>query len=452
MQDFSNSSSQLPFGINVIGYVSSNLSLGITARHFIKLFLDKGIPVSVYDIDFHRAPNARSSEYEDLMVAPGTELPYSINLFFIALRYLPNLFLHPLPGIFSSNRLNVGLIWCEETVLPKRCREALRLFDVVLAGSHFVRQVFATNISDILTVNCIHPLFLPSGIVVNRPRFNLPADRLLFVSSFDTHSDTARKNPFGAVDAFLAAFPECPEKDNQPHLVIKLNNAEIKSSINDPMALVDQLKSRCAGNSRVHFFAKSLSYPDVLSLYASCDIFVSMHRSEGLGLGLLECMALGKPVIATAWSGNMSFMKHTNSCLVGYDLKPYAGEDAKGSPDQLRKKAIWAEPHIDEAADWMKKLAGDRALRERIGLQAKHDASSYHEIAERIEFMDELTAILEEKTFLRRRQRDKTTNLSALRQAQQDFIFFGWAGMKRRIEDVLNRHLLWRFKKLKNMS
>ncbi len=448
MQYFSNSNSQLPFGINVIGYVSSNLSLGITARHFIKLFLEKGIPVSVYDIDYHRAPNARSTEYENLTILPGTELPYSINLFFIALRYLPNLFLHPLPGVFSSYRINVGLIWCEETVLPKRCIEALRLFDVVLAGSHFVRQVFATNIPDILTVNCIHPLFLPSDIVSNRSRFDLPVDRLIFVSSFDPHSDPARKNPFGAIDAFLAAFSECPEKDNQPHLVIKLNNAEIKSNFNDSNALIDQLKSRCAENHRVHFINKSMAYSDVLSLYASCDVFVSMHRSEGLGLGLLESMALGLPVIATAWSGNMSFMKHTNSCLVGYDLTHYAGEDAKDGPDQLIKKAIWADPHIDEAADWMRKLAGDRTLRERIGSQAKHDATLYHEAAERIDFMEELIAIMEEKTFLRRRRLDKTTNLSALQHAQQDFIFHGWAGIKRRIEDVLNRHLFWRFKKL----
>jgi hypothetical protein len=37
-------------------------------------------------------------------------------------------------------------------------------------------------------------------------------------------------------------------------------------------------------------------------------------------------MALGKPVIATGWSGNMSFMNHTNACLVGYDLVPRRGE------------------------------------------------------------------------------------------------------------------------------
>ncbi|MBD9355765.1 glycosyltransferase [Methylomonas albis] len=434
------------FGINLIGYVSSNVSLGITARHFIKLFLNKGIPVSVFDIDYKRAPNARAGEYDALAVTSAADLPYSINLFFLSMGQLPDFFLNPPAGLFDSAKLNAGLIWCEETVLPKRYCEALRLFDVVLAGSHFVRHVFDTNLSDVLTLDCIHPLFLPSGIVANRSYFGLPSDRLLFVSSFDPHHDPARKNPFGAVDAFLTAFPAPTDSDDLPHLVVKLNNAEIRSNDCDPMALVEQLKARCAGNPRVHFIAKSLSYSDVLSLYDSCDVFVSMHRAEGLGLGPLECMALGKPVIATAWSGNMSFMKHTNSCLVGYDLVPYTGMAAKG-PDQLGRKARWAEPHIDEAADWMKQLAIDSDLRTRIGSQAMLDAKAYHQSSERLDFIDEFKALLAEKSFLTRRSCTKTADLTELRQARRAFNYFGWAGAKRRVDDLLNRHVYWRFNK-----
>jgi glycosyltransferase involved in cell wall biosynthesis len=433
-----------PFGINVIGYVSSNVSLGITARHFIKLFLNNEIPVAIYDIDYKRSQDARVYEYEPLFVKKASELPYPINLFFLSMGQLPDLFLNPPPGIFSTERLNAGLIWCEETILPRRYCEALRLFDVVLAGSHFVKQVFDTNLSDVMTLDCVHPLFLPSNIKANRKQFDLPENCLLFVSSFDPHHDPARKNPFGAVDAFLKAFPGDAAND-LPHLVVKLNNAEIKSKNIDPMALVEQLKTRCEGNPRVHFIAKSLSYSEVLSLYASCDVFVSMHRAEGLGLGPLECMALGKPVIATAWSGNMSFMKHTNSCLVGYDLVPYTGMAATG-PDQLGKRAVWAEPHIDEAVDWMKKLSSDQSLRERIGSQAVLDAKAYHATAERTDFMDELKAILDENVFLDRRNQNKIANLSALRKAQKDFGYFGWPGLKQRVQDLLDKHLLWRFK------
>ena len=43
-------------------------------------------------------------------------------------------------------------------------------------------------------------------------------------------------------------------------------------------------------------------------MIASCDCYVSLHRSEGLGLTMAEAMYFGKPVIATAYSGNLDFM------------------------------------------------------------------------------------------------------------------------------------------------
>ena len=43
-------------------------------------------------------------------------------------------------------------------------------------------------------------------------------------------------------------------------------------------------------------------------MMAACDCYVSLHRSEGLGLTMAEAMAVGKPVVATAWSGNLDFM------------------------------------------------------------------------------------------------------------------------------------------------
>ena len=49
-----------------------------------------------------------------------------------------------------------------------------------------------------------------------------------------------------------------------------------------------------------------------------CDCYVSLHRSEGLGLTMAEAMALGKPVIATGYSGNLHFMTPENSYLVDF--------------------------------------------------------------------------------------------------------------------------------------
>src|SRR3712207_9035191 len=52
------------------------------------------------------------------------------------------------------------------------------------------------------------------------------------------------------------------------------------------------------------------------SLFAASDCYVSLHRSEGFGLTMADAMALGKPVIATGYSGNVDFMREDNSWLV----------------------------------------------------------------------------------------------------------------------------------------
>lgn len=430
------------FGINVIGYVTSNVSIGITARHFIRLFLDKRIPVAIYDIDYGRAAHAKVEEFSSLTVSHACELPYSINLFFVAMWQIPEILLWPPKGMFDHERINAALLWYEPTYLPPRYREALALLDVLVTGSDYVRHIYDSQVRSTLTLSCNHPLYLPPNIPCNRRRFGLPETPILFVQSFDPHSDPDRKNPYAAIDAFLAAFKD---SGDEARLVLKINNAEVKYRGCNPDAVIEQLKARCRHDPRVHFVAESLSYLEVLSLYASCDVFISLHRAEGLGLGMLESMALGKPVIATAWSGNMTFMKHTNSCLVGYDLVPFSGLGAD-SPDNLRAHAVWAEPHIDEAADWMRRLVYDPDLRDRLGQQAAIDAAEYHEQATRGDFIEELVSLQNQKQFIRRRQAERWKDVAALRDAYDKYRLHVWQRLGAKLWQYLERHLLWRFR------
>jgi glycosyltransferase involved in cell wall biosynthesis len=115
----------------------------------------------------------------------------------------------------------------------------------------------------------------------------------------------------------------------------------------------------------------------VLSLYASCDAFVSLHRAEGLGLILMEMMALGKPVITTAWSGNMDFTTAENSCLVGFDMIEVSASHLAYRNESGSNVAVrWADPSLPEAAGWMRKLADDAELRATMGAQASADMAS----------------------------------------------------------------------------
>ena len=105
-------------------------------------------------------------------------------------------------------------------------------------------------------------------------------------------------------------------------------------------------------------------------LMAAVDIVLSLHRSEGFGLVPAEAMQLGKPVVATGWSGNMDFMNAGNSAPVAYDMVPVQDpyDGAFISDGQL-----WAEASVDDAADWLRRLANDTDLRRRMGDTARAD-------------------------------------------------------------------------------
>ena len=133
--------------------------------------------------------------------------------------------------------------------------------------------------------------------------------------SFDIGSDIERKNPWAALDAFQLAFPD--ERDVR--LIVKTKPWPHMRSYR---AQAERLAARMAQDDRMRLIDESLDYADVLRLYASCDVMLSLHRSEGLGLHLMEAMSLGTVVVATGWSGNCDFMTAENSIAIPYRLVP----------------------------------------------------------------------------------------------------------------------------------
>ena len=123
------------------------------------------------------------------------------------------------------------------------------------------------------------------------------------------------------------------------------------------------------GDDRIIFVAEFFSREQVFGLQSIADAFVSLHRSEGFGLGLTESMYLGKPVIGTAYSGNLEFMDRDNSCLVDYELVPIRRGEYLFHDDRFR----WAEPDVGQAAQYMERLADDKDFRVRIAARGQHD-------------------------------------------------------------------------------
>jgi glycosyltransferase involved in cell wall biosynthesis len=113
-----------------------------------------------------------------------------------------------------------------------------------------------------------------------------------------------------------------------------------------------------------------LSPEGMASLITCSDVYISLHRSEGFGLGIAEAMLLGRPAIATAYSGNMDFMTQYNSCLVGYGIHPVDEFELSYNPGMelvYEPGQLWAEPNVDHATRWMRWLYENPEQRQQIG-------------------------------------------------------------------------------------
>lgn len=423
------------FGFNVISYVSGNLGIGVTARNVVRVLQDKGCSLAILDLDPGLGRKDYDRTFESLQVGSIDQLPYGVNLIILPPVAIGDL----LPSIltYKPGCLNVGFCMWELPILPMPWIPHMQALDVLVAQTHFIRYAFEFNLSNVKTISAVHPIYLPDNVKPDRARFGLPTDGVIFLTGFEPCSDPQRKNPFATIRAFLEEVGQDP----RAHLVIKFNNA-LQDGVPHPIVL--QLEEVCANHPRIHFITDVLSYGEVLSLYASCDIFVSLHRAEGLGLAPMEAMALGRPVIATAWSGNMSYMDHTNACLVDYKLIPVDGSISHYSKEVLGRETVWADADVAGAAVWMRRLLESPELRRSIGERAACAMRAHHEQALRGGFIDELKSIWDHHEYMVGDEHERSQGKLRAREHREE-------GLSKYIADVSEgawnaRYLRWREK------
>lgn len=249
---------------------------------------------------------------------------------------------------------------------PKPWADQLNKFDEVWAPSKFTYQSLKSAISKPV----IH-MPLPGEINLNsflgRRYFGIPESSFTFLFFFDFTSYLARKNPFAVLRAFEELCKYRPKADLC--LLIKAMGGERRKE--DHIAFCEHItrfKSGALGNARVLIIDKVLTDNEMKNLLRSCDCFISLHRSEGFGLGMITAMYMAKPVVATGYSGNLDFMTDKNSCLVRYDLC-----DVPNGAYPFSEGQVWAEPDVTHAVYHMLKLVSDRDYACEVGERASRD-------------------------------------------------------------------------------
>ena len=297
-----------------------------------------GVRVAATDLDPGAGRGGVDATHAVLRPAALQSTPYVLTLFHANPPEVARA-LKSEPKLSRFDRLNAIVPFWELEVLPPEWVPVLEAMDMILTPTEFIRSAIEKALPDALCLD--YPQVVDVNLADARPdrdRWGMPRGATVFVTSFDLASSIERKNPRAVVEAFQQAFPD--RSDVQ--LFLKANNA---GGVRDDTGLWAGLLDLVSRDHRMHVITEVLPYDDVISLYASADCFISLHRSEGLGLGMMEAMLLGKPVIATGWSGNLDFMTADNSRLVEFELVPvvtdnshYAGYGERG--------AVWADPSV----------------------------------------------------------------------------------------------------------
>jgi glycosyltransferase involved in cell wall biosynthesis len=345
------------WGVNVVGHFRSELGIGEAARQVI-VALD-AVAVPVQAVRGTTQPLSRQGHAFDAV--DNREAQFGTNVICVNADMLPD-FAGGAGRQFFANRYNIGLWFWEVSRFRTEWQGSFALLDEVWAPTAHIADALAP-VSPIPIVPMRIPVQMASVVPRSRAELGVP-EGFFFLFSFDYLSVFERKNPLGVVEAFTRAFPAGRAG---PSLVLKCINAE-----HDPGNHAKLLAA--AGESEsIHVIDRYLDPADKDSLMATCDCYVSLHRSEGFGLTMAEAMYVGKPVIATGYSGNLDFMTHENSLLVDYasvpigpGLAPYPAEGE------------WAEPDLEHAAALMRLVAEDPEAARQVGARGAEDIHRTH--------------------------------------------------------------------------
>jgi glycosyltransferase involved in cell wall biosynthesis len=339
-------------GLALFGLFSAETGLGQSARQAATALATTSYPVSRHLISLPQFRNVIDfqcetdpfSQYDTaLIVLNAPEMMHLENL-------IP-------PSAIVGKRC-IGFWAWELPVFPAAWARAFNFVDEIWVPSQFV----ATSISAATKKPVrVIPHAVPTCDIPQqaaRQQLEIPEDKFIFLSIFDTNSFLARKNPMAVIRAFLDAFPRSA---NSPCLILKYHGETRRNGLNGVLREI-------ASDERIIWIDKVFTSERMRLLQAACDTFISLHRAEGYGLNIAEAMAAGKLAIATNFSGNVDFMNTENSILIPYSMCRVGDDEYLCSAGQW-----WAEPDHDAAVEALRTAAQNSNRLRQLARQARND-------------------------------------------------------------------------------
>jgi glycosyltransferase involved in cell wall biosynthesis len=358
LEDSAASPEQRPFGVNLIGHAFEVFGIGEDVRMAAVALESADVPYCVVNVPANNGAAASDRSLEAQTLAPGELGPYRFNLVCLAAPSHGAWIARE--GLAQQRGRTTIVAWPWETqTWPVAWDCMMPLADAFWPSSLFTAQAlepFSDPVSRPLqvmpmTVHIDHPEHYrqPQRRRATRERWGLDPEARLVLFVFDVKSSLARKNPWAALEAFQRAFPS--DGSEQVQLVIKALRPPT------PNAEWMRLQEKAAEDPRLRVIEADLEREELLELMGCCDVFLSLHRSEGFGRGIAEAGILGLQVVASAFGGNVDF------CLgEGFHLVPCtpwripAGAYAQGEGH------LWGDPDLQVAGELLRQGLHRQAL------------------------------------------------------------------------------------------
>ena len=332
-------------GVNLIGYPLADIGEG----EFIR---QTGRSLARVDVDFgvYNSETKLDQNNQRLASLVQSNNPYLVNIFHLKPDQVEASIIRRGESLVEGH-FNIGYWAWELSKCPVAWVSSLKNFHEIWCPSRFIQSALS-DVSARPTLYMAPALDIVKPASFDRRYFKLPENQFTFLFVFDFKSCFARKNPLGCIQAFQNAFSNANEGVG---LVIKSMDGD-----QYPKEF-KLLNSAMRNDPRVTIINTTYTPDEIIGLMNVCDVFLSLHRSEGIGFSIAQSMLLCKPVIATNYSGNTDFTRPDNSCLVDYKLIGVKKGEYPYSNGQ-----VWADPDLDQAASYMRKLVEDDTYRNTL--------------------------------------------------------------------------------------
>lgn len=351
-------------GVYWMGPVLDMGGYGNVSRNFIKTLETMNIPVQIHPIGpDHAEIGEQTKQWLQRLSTPKI----GDRVVFIR---------HGLPPLFREHfhvpnvARQIGVTLFETDRLPSGWAAEANLMDEIWVPSRFNYETFSRS-----GVNPSKLKIVPYPIDVTKYYPGKPYQQLIFsppirsfvflyVFGFDY-----RKGYQMLIQAFCEEFS--PAEDVSLILKVYLHSGYKRGfAAKEILSLIPPGRYK----NQIVLITTPFSEENLINLYQSSDVYISMDRASGWGMPAMEMMSLGKPVISINWGGATEFMNESNSFLIETEknLVPVDEKLQRERPDYYLNHH-WADVSVANVRKTMREAYENKSKREALARKAASD-------------------------------------------------------------------------------